>query len=160
MCRWAGRPSSVKTRGERQLCCCPLLAAQAQPAQGALRLSPRGPRRTSRSGSPAHSAREGNRSPEMTEGVCSRSGGQLVPSRECAALKSGEPPGYKAGQAVWGMPEKGFLSQAQGRTLTSSEGVRETGGMPGTYSNSAPPTLYCATQGKLLSVSKLQVPSL
>lgn len=39
----------------------------------------------------------------MTEGVCSRSRGQLVqlvPSRECAALKSGEPPTHGTGYAV------------------------------------------------------------
>lgn len=50
----------------------------------------------------------------MTEGVCSRSGDQSVPQRECVALKSSEPPGYEAGQAVGGMLEKEFLFQARG----------------------------------------------
>lgn len=53
-------------------------------------------------------------------------------------MKSSQPPGREAGQAVWEMLKKGFLLPASGWTLTSYEAVRGTGCMPGLCSNPTP----------------------
>lgn len=76
-----------------------------------------------------------------------------VPQRACVDLKSGEPLGSKAGEAVWEMLEKGFLFLARGWILTPSEGVRGTGGTPGLHSNPAPPYAVQPKAGFLTSLS-------
>lgn len=130
-----GSPSSAQLVGEKGVvegCSSGWLAETRTPCQGDLQV-----RKSS------HSRHRGKWKPRLERRGCAQGHvtNTQLPLRECVALKSGEPSGQEAGQAVWEKLEKGFCSPGGPDTQPAPSDYKSqgTGGMQGLSAHPAPP---------------------